>query len=548
MYKDLAFIRDVYKDAKPGDPICNSKGNTSNNIKLNYEVLQIMGAFSNHNTATNFNDLSNNFYNELENLCGLASTLSNEELQEYQMRRQLPPKGSIRPVCDITLSYEANWDNGKKCDINESEIGVNTMSDKRCEELKAIPAPMGDDDAKWKAIVGLSNETPDIGHNPNRPKFPKCTLQDEMTGNTECKKGFGKCNGNDKIWDDLRNTKTDDLYVNVCRAWIGTWARPENIDKHKKRLDRINKHQKTDKDGILKKIPGPPIVESRNTQNHKLLWNNAKNNEYNNSNCINDNITNIMDYNKKMTNVYSNKISDFHKKNYSDNNNALFNKKNIDGFTIEPPKPMWLDMNFLSCEKNPNQELSIGQRVMAKFENYHPFKSGWMGATIVEKNPDNISEYGIRWNDGTDDKDEITGEWNWRNIDDLKIGASWYINNRNNLDSSVNDEDSERGLIPNLIKNDSDLDQTNLFTGYSDKLMGCKFETKNNEGRYTYKSDLTRLDESGKLKYGFTPEEIINKQQSILKQITKKKNISMLFLTSVSLLFFFLMVKIKNKK
>ena len=78
--------------------------------------------------------------------------------------------------------------------------------------------------------------------------------------------------------------------------------------------------------------------------------------------------------------------------------------------------------------------------------------------------------------------------------------------------------------------------------------MGCKFVTKNNEGRYTYKSDLIRLDENGKLKYGFNPEEVLNKQQKLLNQITKKKNISMLFLTSLSLLFFYLMIKIKNKK
>lgn len=485
MYKDLSFIRDVYKNAKPGDPICNSKENTTSNLQLNYDVLKTMGAFSNYNSITNFNDLSSNFYNELQNLCWLKG----ENCNQFGKTRICQ---NYKVECDIEMLDKNHWEtnNGKQI-------------------LKS-----------------------------NRYKMDKPDTKTQ------------KCNGNDDIWKDIQNINTDDNYINVCRGMIMKWNYPNDNDinkamkKHKTRIENI----KTSNNGTLllnSKIPAPPF-ESRGIKNHKLLWNNAKNNEYNNSDCVNDNITNVMEYNKNMSNVYKNKISDSHKKSYKTNNNALYNQSEGSD-NLEPPKPIWLDMNFLSCGKDKDQELAIGQRVMAKFENYHPFKSGWMGATIVAKNPENKMEYGIRWNDSTDDKDEITEEWNWRNIGDLKIGASWYINNRNNLDTKVNDEKSERGLIPNLVKNDSDLEQTNLFTGFSDKILGCKFKN-NNGGRYTYEMDWLRLDGNGKLKYGFTPEEISTKRQKLLRMIKDKKSIQILFLTSISLLFFYLMIKIKNKK
>ena len=67
-------------------------------------------------------------------------------------------------------------------------------------------------------------------------------------------------------------------------------------------------------------------------------------------------------------------------------------------------------------------------------------------------------------------------------------------------------------------------------------------------GRYSYTMDTLRLKDNGKLKYGFRPEEITTKKQKMLELIKNKKTTQMLFLTSVSLLFFYLMIKIKNKK
>ncbi len=137
----------------------------------------------------------------------------------------------------------------------------------------------------------------------------------------------------------------------------------------------------------------------------------------------------------------------------------------------------------------------------------------------------------------------------WRTIDELKTGSSWYINNRNNIHKGNKQIEQESGLIDNILKNDSDLDNTNLFTGFSDKLFGCKTKTRNiNSERKTYTMDWNRLDDMGKLKYGFKGEDLHMKILSLTDKIKQKKNISTLFFTSFSIMLLYLIFKLKNKK
>ena len=137
----------------------------------------------------------------------------------------------------------------------------------------------------------------------------------------------------------------------------------------------------------------------------------------------------------------------------------------------------------------------------------------------------------------------------WRTIDELKTGSSWYINNRNNIHKANKQIEQESGLIDNILKNDSDLDNTNLFTGFSDKLFGCKTKTRNiNSERKTYTMDWNRLDDMGKLKYGFKGEDLHMKILSLTDKIKQKKNISTLFFTSFSIMLLYLIFKLKNKK
>lgn len=137
----------------------------------------------------------------------------------------------------------------------------------------------------------------------------------------------------------------------------------------------------------------------------------------------------------------------------------------------------------------------------------------------------------------------------WRTIDELKTGAAWYTNNQNSIDERVNGIDKESGLINNIIKNDSDLDNTNLLTGFSDKLFGCKTQFgKTDNSRKTYTMDWKRLKDNGKLKYGFKGEELHMKILALTNKIKEKKNISILFLTSFSAMLLYLIFKLKNKK
>ena len=160
-------------------------------------------------------------------------------------------------------------------------------------------------------------------------------------------------------------------------------------------------------------------------------------------------------------------------------------------------------------------------------------------------------EYSIQFDNEAkvDMKDTEANTERWRTIDELKTGASWYINNRNNIHKDNKNIKQESGLIDNILKNDSDLDNTNLFTGFSDKLFGCKTKSRNiNSARKTYTMDWNRLDDMGKLKYGFKGEDLHMKILSLTDKIKQKKNISTLFFTSFSIMLLYLIFKLKNKK
>ena len=157
---------------------------------------------------------------------------------------------------------------------------------------------------------------------------------------------------------------------------------------------------------------------------------------------------------------------------------------------------------------------------------------------IIDKNKQGCNEmldgleYSIQFdNEGEVDMTDSGGSTErWRTIDELKTGASWYINNRNNIHKDNKNIKQESGLIDNILKNDSDLDNTNLFTGFSDKLFGCKTKSRNiNSERKTYTMDWNRLDDMGKLKYGFKGEDLHMKILSLTDKIKQKKNISTLF-------------------
>ena len=176
---------------------------------------------------------------------------------------------------------------------------------------------------------------------------------------------------------------------------------------------------------------------------------------------------------------------------------------------------------------------------------------------IIEKDKQGCNEmldglqYSIQFdNEGvidTTNNDNINPRW--RTIDELKTGSSWYINNRNNIHKDNKKIEQESGLIDNILKNDSDLDNTNLFTGFSDKLFGCKTKSRNiNRERKTYTMDWNRLDDMGKLKYGFKGEDLHMKILSLTDKIKQKKNISTLFFTSFSIMLLYLIFKLKNKK
>ena len=60
--------------------------------------------------------------------------------------------------------------------------------------------------------------------------------------------------------------------------------------------------------------------------------------------------------------------------------------------------------------------------------------------------------------------------------------------------------------------------------------------------------DWNRLEDNGKLKYGFKGEELHMKILALTNKIKEKKNISILFLTSFSAMLLYLIFKLKNKK
>ena len=127
-------------------------------------------------------------------------------------------------------------------------------------------------------------------------------------------------------------------------------------------------------------IPGVVNVTEQNYNEFKGHWKGKYDRAKDESLCKGQIATNINDYSASMNNHYVNQINK-NETSLLNINKTMFNDPSGNNAIIGKG-PTWLDMNFLSCDREDYELLSIGERVKAKYINDHPFKSGWYGATI----------------------------------------------------------------------------------------------------------------------------------------------------------------------